>query len=354
MAVGGMLAVMAKTRPYLLALLLGAALPALAGQEAPQASKPPVFGIESDIVKVTATVRDGQGRLVSDLKSADFVVLDEGRPQSIQVFSRAFDSPRYVCPKHPEVFGEEPSVCYRCGAALILDHGHLAVDLALLLDTSGSMLQELKLSQEAAVRFLDAIPRARELYTIFFADDIRVSRYDGENQQGLIERILEAKGGGNTSLYDAVAVYLSRIHGHGGRKVLVLFTDGEDTRSDLSMGDALELLRASDVTVYAIAFTGTSPRASAERMRAAAFLQQSADMTGGQVFRPQSSKDLPAIYGKILDELGAQYVLGFSPAARKDAGRFRKLRVEVRRAGVRVRHRAGYYAPAGPSEPASR
>ena len=130
----------------------------------------------------------------------------------------------------------------------------LALDLGLLLDTSSSMLKELKLSQEAASRFLEAIPRARELYTIFFDEDIRVSRYDSENQQGLFDRIHAAKGGGNTALYDAIAVYFSRVQDGTGRKVLVLFTDGEDTRSALDFTDVVKLVRSGRVTIYAIAF----------------------------------------------------------------------------------------------------
>jgi VWFA-related protein len=77
-------------------------------------------------------------------------------------------------------------------------------------------------------------------------------------------------------------------------------------------------------------------------------LQQMADMTGGQVFSPRNSQDLPGIYDKILEELSAQYVLGFvSTNAAKDAS-VRKLKVEVKRPGLKVRHRPGYTAP-GPT-----
>ena len=123
-----------------------------------------------------------------------------------------------------------------------------------------SMLEALRLSREAAVRFLDTVPRARELYTIFFDEQIRLSRYDSEHQQGLFERIQEASGSGNTALRDAIAVYVSRVQGGAGRKVLVIFSDGEDTYSELSEPEILRLLRASDVAVYAIAFAGVEGR----------------------------------------------------------------------------------------------
>ena len=144
----------------LVAVLAGWHAAAFAGQRPPV--PPPIFAADLDVVNVTVTVRDAGGHLIHDLREEDFVVLEDGRPQTVQVFGRAVD------PGHDET---------------------LALDLGLLMDTSASMLQQLKLSQEAAVRFLESIPRARDLVTIFFDDDIRLSRYNSENQQGLFERI---------------------------------------------------------------------------------------------------------------------------------------------------------------------
>jgi Ca-activated chloride channel family protein len=221
----------------------------------------------------------------------------------------------------------------------------LALDLGLLMDTSASMLQQLKLSQEAAVRFLESIPRARDLVTIFFDDDIRLSRYNSENQQGLFERIAEAKGGGDTALYDAISVYLSRVQDASGRKVLVLFTDGEDTRSALGLGETLQLIRSSGVTIYPIAFTAGFAPGSTRALRSKSVLEQMAEMTGGAVFTPRSSKDLSGIYTRILQELQAQYVLGYVSDDPSRDGKFRRVKVEIAGKGLRVRHRSGYFAP---------
>jgi Ca-activated chloride channel family protein len=297
-------------------LLTAAALatPATAQEK----TKPPIFSAGTDVVNVTLTVRDGRGHLVSDLTREDFAVQEDGRPQAVQVFARA------VQPGHDET---------------------LALDLGLLLDTSESMLKMLKLSQQAAVRFLESIPRARDLITIFFDEDIRLSRYDSENQQGLIERIETIKGGGWTALYDAIAVYLARVQDSSGRKVLVLFTDGEDSRSSIGLGEVLQTIRSSAVTIYPIGFMGGFPTGSARLLQSRAFLQQIAEITGGQLFTPTTSKDLGLIYRKILDELSAQYVIGFVSDNQRRDGKFRKLKVDVRRHGLTVRHRTGYFAP---------
>lgn len=280
--------------------------------------QPPVFSVGLDIVNLVASVRDEQGNLVTDLGPDDFVVLEDGRPQRIQVFGRAHDTGK------DEV---------------------LALDLGMLFDTSESMLEQLRLTKEAAVRFLDSIPRARDLFTVFFDQDIRISRYDSESQQGLFERIAQAEGGGQTALYDSITVYLSRVQGTQGRKVLVLFTDGEDTMSSISRGEVLDLVKSSSVTIYPIAFYSSFTPGSQRAVASRGFMNQLAELSGGEVYAPLSSRDLGHAYDKILDELGGQYVLGFSSDNPRRDGKFRKLKVEVRREGLKVRHRPGYFAP---------
>jgi Ca-activated chloride channel family protein len=177
---------------------------------------------------------------------------------------------------------------------------------------------------------------------VFFDQDIRISRFDSEDQQGLFDRINTQKVAGNTALYDAVAAYLSRVQDSPGRKVLLLFTDGVDSISDLSRADTLSLIRSSGVTFYVIAFTGGLSPGSGDAFRSRAFLDEAAALTGGRVFRPSASKDFPAIYDRILSELGSQYVLGFTSDRPGGDARYRRLKVVVNRPAVKVRHRAGY------------
>ena len=288
----------------------------------------PVFRVDLDVTHVTVSVRDVAGNLITNLTKEDFVITEDGKPQQVLVFGNALDGTTI----------EE-------GAAGGPRRDVLALDLGLLLDTSESMLKELRLSKEAAVRFLDTIPRARELFTIFFDEEIRLSRYDSENQQGLFERIHELKGGGNTALFDAIATYISRVQGAPGRKTLVLFSDGEDSRSSLGQSEFMEVVKSSGVTIYPIAFSGGFSPGSSRALKSKVFLQQIAEMTGGQVFSPHSSRQLASIFQKILDELAAQYVLGFASSNLSQDGKFRKLKVELKRPGLKVRHRPGYYGP---------
>jgi Ca-activated chloride channel family protein len=301
-------------RVPLVVLCLAVPIPAGAGDR----KAPPVFGVGLDVVNVVVTARDDEGALVTDLDPGDFTIYENGRPQRIVVFGRSHE------PGHDDL---------------------LSLDLGMLFDTSESMLDQLRLTKEAAVRFLDSVPRARELFTIFFDQDIRISRYDSENQQGLFERIAEAEGGGQTALYDAITVYLSRTQDTTGRKVLVMFTDGEDSMSDTTQGEVLDLVRSSAVTIYPIAFL-TSFTPGGDRVRSSrSFLNQVAEYSGGELFSPTCSKDLSKAYDRILAELGGQYVLGFSSDDLRHDGKFRKLRVELKRKGLKLRHRPGYFAP---------
>src|SRR5260221_3590993 len=309
--------------PRTLSAGLAPLLPALCVLLAPELAftqTVPVFGSGIDVVNVTVTVRDEQGKLVSDLRPEDFVIYEDGRVQNVQLFAPAARE------------GNEQE---------------LGLNLGMLFDTSESMKAQIKLTQESAIRFLDSIPRARDLLMIFFDQDIRISRYNSENQQGLFQRILETKGSGNTALYDAISVYLARVSESNGRKILVLFTDGEDTTSAITLGESLALVRASGVTVYPIAFHGNFGLGTNRYVSARAFLSALAESSGGRMYSPIASHDLSVIYQKILDELSSQYVLGFvSDNARLD-GRFRKLRVEVAPKDLHVRHRVGYYAVPG-------
>ena len=282
------------------------------------AQKPPVFPVDLDLVNVTVTVRDARGGLVSDLAEQDFTILEDGRPQRVRVFA-------------PAATKEE--------------RAELTLTLGMLFDTSQSMRADLRLSQQSATRFLESIPRARDLVLVFFDRDIRISRYSSENQQGIFARILETQGAGETALRDAIAVYLSRVAETAGRKVLVLFTDGDDTTSRVPPQEVQRLVRSSDATIYPVAFAGEHRPGSSDALRARSFLHSLAELSGGRVFQPTASRELAAIYQSILDELGTQYVLGYVSDNPAHDGKFRKITVSLKRPGLKLRHRPGYDAP---------
>ena len=115
------------------------------------------------------------------------------------------------------------------------------------------------------------------------------------------------------------------------------------------------MVRSSDITIYPVAFLGAHNPTSGEALRARSFLHSLAELSGGRVFQPTASRELAAIYQSILDELGTQYVLGYVSDNPKRDGKFRKIAMEVKRPGLKLRHRPGYDAPRDePPQPSQR
>ena len=287
-----------------------------AGETAVIRAQPPLFSGRIDLVNVGVTVTDRKSALVTDLQAADFQILEDGRPQTIRYFS----------------IGEADS-----------DAAAPPLHLGVLLDVSGSMVEDIAFMRTASIKFLNTFTDAEDITLVDFDTQVRVARYGQGDFARLVERIRRQKLGTYTAMYDAVGVYLDGAAGQDGRKVMLLYTDGGDTRSSLGLGELMDLLKASDVTVYAIGAFDRS-NAYAQRM----ILQQMADATGGQAYFPMSVKELDKIYTQIEAEIRAQYTLGYVSANEKTDGTWRKVEIKVTRPGVkevRIRSRKGYFAP---------
>jgi VWFA-related protein len=127
---------------------------------------------------------------------------------------------------------------------------------------------------------------------------------------------------------------------------MVVFSDGEDTFSRISQAELMRLVHSSAVTIYPIMFTGKSINPDSAG-QAKAFMRELAERTGGRIFAVTQAGDLPDIYRAIVEDLEGQYVLGFVSSDTRQDGAYRKLKVDVKRKDVRLRHREGYYAPTG-------
>ncbi len=280
----------------------------------------PVFRSGVDLVTFGVTVVDRRGNFVTDLTPADFTVIEDGRDQKVQYFSGG------VSDGAPPLLGAEE-----------LGRKHLG----LMLDTSGSMEVDLKLARSAAIKFLNLLPEAQDITLVDFDEEVRITRYPQRDFARLVERIRRRKPDGWTALYDALGVYLDGADQQDGRKILVMYTDGGDTRSELSWSDTLTLLRASDVTVYAVGLVEHTGSARNElRMR----LQQMTETTGGLAFFPSELDDLDSAYAKILEEIKAQYHLGYASTNAVQDGAWRKVEIRVKRPDVKIRSRKGYFS----------
>jgi len=277
----------------------------------------PTFRSETELVGIAVTVTDRQGGLLADLSRDDFEVFEDGQAQTIRYFARGDD----------------------------LDEG-LDLHIGLLFDTSGSMETDSQLSKSAAIRFLNTLTQARDITLVDFDTEVRVTRFGQEDFPRLVERIRSRKPLGFTAMYDALGVYLDGAARLQGRKILVIFTDGGDTRSAIRFSDALTLVRASDVTIYSVGFLQNQPGGarSDQRLR----LTQIGSESGGEAFFPSSMKQIEEAYDRIVSRIRAQYSLGYVSKNTATDGAWRKVEVRVRQSaaiGTRIQARKGYFAP---------
>jgi len=277
-----------------------------------------------DLVQFAVVLTDKQGTPITGLKPEDFEIVEEGKPQTITYFTQGD-------PEDGDNLGEVSPL-----------------HLGLTLDTSGSMERDIQDVRTAVIKFLNANNTAMDFTLVDFDTEIRVARYGADEMERLIERIRRRKPDGWTALFDAVGVYLNGIGPLDGQKIMLLYTDGGDTRSELTFSDLLDLLKSSDVTLYAIGYLENQ---GSSRMQSQNQLQRMAAITGGQAFFPSSVKELDKLYDKIQREIAARYSLGYvSSDSRKD-GAWRKVEIKLKRPdlkGAKLRTRTGYFAPYQP------
>lgn len=275
------------------------------------AARQPTFRAGTQVVPVYVTVVDEARRLVPDLGIEDFEILDNGKPVTITQFSN-----------EPEPFS-----------------------VVVMLDTSASMTASLELLKDAAEQFvIRMLPEDRGMVGAF-NDKIQfpIGSFTSDRDE-LIGGLRELGFGNPTRLYDAVEASLVQLRDVQGRRVVLVFTDGDDTASKIGMGKVLEQARGDEAMIYAIGLESVYFNGQQRvRTRPDRGLRRLADETGGGYFELKNSDDLGPTFTRVAQELHSQYVLGFPPAT---DGKLHKLEVRLKKAGMTARARRSYLAPA--------
>jgi Ca-activated chloride channel homolog len=298
---------------FLVLALLAATLLHAQGSE-----QGPVIRVASDLVLVPVSVIDEDGRPVADLTERDFRILENGRPQNIL----RVDEP-----------GQSP------------------VELALLIDISGSVKSRFEFEQAAGSAFLKKIVGPDRMVTVLsFGSEIHmVQPRTGRAEEAVAGLNALSPTQETTAFFDAVAEAARGLRAAApadARRAVMVISDGEDNDS-LQHGfeSALRELQLSDALFYAINPAGSAIRLNRISRAAHKTLEQLAAATGGAAYLPERLENLPAIFDRIAAELETQYLLAYYSSDRstgEDA--FRRIDVSVpTRPGVRVRARQGYY-----------
>jgi VWFA-related protein len=350
-------------------VVLSAALAVSVSAQDPAA--PPKFSFRSttDLINVTVTVTDANGRFVPGLTRDDFVVYEDGRPQVVQQF----------------------------------DSDRVPVSLGIALDTSGSMAGEkIQAAQAALNRFLfDLLGKQDQVFLYRFDSTPQLIQGWTSDRQAVSRALGTAQARGGTALYDAVAEAIPLAQrGVERKKARVVISDGEDQNSHLGLREAQQLIRESEVLVYGIAldpsgrsygasaYAAASPPPSAPASKPASpprpspfpgrkspastpkpagsapppvitaprdytggakgvvALRSLTDDSGGRTEVIQGPRDLDPATAGIADELSRQYFLGYISTQPKD-GKWHTIDVQVRKGSFHVRARKGYIAGGG-------
>jgi Ca-activated chloride channel family protein len=302
--------------PALLPLAVGLALvvaPVRAWQS--PAGQPPVFRGLTRTVPIYVNATDASGRFVLDLRRDEFEVRDDGRVQRLTTFTRDVQP----------------------------------LTAVVLLDGSRSMVNGLDTVITAADHFVVRLMPGDRALVGSFSDEIRFGSGFTDNRDEMARQVndlFDLRIGLGTSLWDAVRRAAMSFEGAGeGRRVVVVFTDGDDTTSLTAYSDLLSAIRQADAMVYAVLIRGIErlPENRRGRRNRPQDLPNLTAATGGGYYVVNNVlDDLNSITTQIAEELHNQYVIGFVPENLD--GRVHKLEVRVRRPHVKLRARESYIA----------
>lgn len=275
------------------------------------AQQQPMFRSGTELVDLFVTVTDNDGRLVPSLTREDFEVYDDDALQELVVFENS------VRP----------------------------ITVVVMLDTSASMeLNRRRLMAGAEQFLIRMLPDDRGRVGSFNDKvDIEPTDFTGDRDE-LISWLPNLDFGNATRVYDAAAASLSALAEIPGRRVVLLFTDGDDTNSDAGSDDVLDQAIADEVMIYSIGFESNYFNGVRYvQTRPDRNLRKFAEETGGGFFELTEAADLGPTFTRVAQELHSQYLLGFTPTRRD--GKPHNLEVRIKKRGMKARSRRSYIAP---------
>ncbi len=277
----------------------------------------PVFKVDVKLVRMLATVKNAQGQLVGGLAKEDFTVTDNGVAQEVALFERQTAQP---------------------------------LSVALLVDRSRSTQRERSYELDAVRRFLRTLLKegnpadAAALYS--FNYEVTLQADFTRRLERLSAALERLKSEGATALYDAIYLASDEMEHRGGRRVVVVVSDGGDTISKVDFQRALEGLQRANTVMYAVLVVPV-PGDAGRNLRGENALIQLTEWTGGKIFFPALGASLDQAFEDILRDLRTQYLIGYYPKnVPPSQDRFHRVHLGVKRPGHSVSARNGYFADA--------
>jgi len=284
-------------------------------------SQPPLtFGTGIEIINLTVTVTDAQGRLVAGLDREAFSVYEDGVKQDLALFNK----------------------------------DRLPLSVVLLMDSSASMEDKVTPAKAAAKRFVATLVAADRARVVSFNNHIDVLQDFTNDKVALIAGIDRLNPSGATALHNAFYISIKELQKEkqtgaaARRQAIILLSDGENTASIVTDEQVIDLARKAEISIYSIRLTADyeGDKGRAAFSQATHLLSVLARETGGQAFFPAQIQELDSVYDRIAEEMRTQYSLGYVPTNLKKDGRYRRIVVRVpARDSVVLRYKLGYFGP---------
>jgi Ca-activated chloride channel homolog len=270
------------------------------------------FKSGTSIVPVLTTVTDTQGRLVPNLEQEDFSIFDNGKQQPITFFQNE----------------TQP------------------FSVVVMLDFSFSMTTHLDLLKAATEQFILRLLPQDKGQVGAFSDKIQFSGTFTNDRDDLVGALKDLQFGNPTRLYDAIDASIDILDEVEGRKIVLIFTDGDDTASRRGMGDVLDKAKEKETMIYAIGLEAEFPIAPGrmQRTRPDRGLRKLAEETGGGYFELKKTAELAPTFTRVAQELHSLYTIGFTPMVLDN--KEHKLEVKMKQSGQSARARRSYIASA--------
>ena len=274
--------------------------------------------LNADLVTAITSVTDLAGNQINNLSKDDFVLYEDNQQQDIEG---------------------------------IYKEGQLPLRLVFLFDTSSSIRSRFEFEQRAAAQFFRNVLRTDDQAAIIsVATDPKLEIPLTSDINRLVNTLANMKPQGATALYSAMSQAARLLRNVDGRHVMVILSDGTDTASGITLAQALTEVQKSDMVIYTVHSTGIAPSLNLQDLGGEYVLKAIAEDTGGKAFFPpvfedskKETRDLDEIYKRVATEVRAQYVLTYYSKTNATAKQFRRIRVEVKKQGLQVRARSGYY-----------
>jgi Ca-activated chloride channel family protein len=308
------------------AVLMGAQQPAQpATPQIPPPGVPPTdpqdpryrLNVQVELVNVTATVLDESGKYMDGLRLEDFQVFEDGQEQKISFFSHDLRVP---------------------------------LSIGVLIDSSGSMRHKLQQALQTVREIALALSPQDEMFVVSFDSDVSMRQRFTTNMAEVQRSMRDIKSGGETAAYDAIQLGMEQMKSaRHQKKILLWVTDGFDTKSRVNATQVEEILKRSEVLVYAIGIDDDDDDPLVlRRTRYHIYhymLGRLTALSGGRAFRLFTGRNyaLNSLAQVLLEELHQQYTLSYYPTSAPDKDKWHQVEVKVKKNGSQIRHRTGYY-----------